>query len=89
MKTNISLKIKEIFMSTETIVYSVRIPPDLRRIMEEMKEVNWQEEIRTKIEELVREKNKQRLLAEARELRAEMKGETKASELIRVDRDER
>lgn len=76
-------------MSTDTIVYSVRIPPDLRKMMEEMKEVNWQEEIRTKIEELVRDKNKQRLLAEAREMRAEMTQEISASELIRADRDER
>jgi len=76
-------------MSTDTIVYSVRIPPDLRKMMEEMKEVNWQEEIRTKIEELVRDKNKQRLLAEAREVRAEMTREISASELIRADRDER
>jgi hypothetical protein len=76
-------------MSTETVVYSVRIPPNLRKMMDEMKEVNWQEEIRTKIEELVRDKNKKRLLAEARELRAEMTREISASELIRADRDER
>lgn len=76
-------------MSTDTIVYSVRIPPNLRKMMEEMKEVNWQEEIRTKIEELVRDKNKQRLLAEAREVRSEMTREISASELIRADRDER
>jgi hypothetical protein len=57
--------------------------------MEEMKEVNWQEEIRNKIEELVRDKNKERILAEARSVRAEMKGVVKASELIRADRDER
>lgn len=76
-------------MSTETVVYSVRIPPGLRKMMDEMKEVNWQEEIRTKIEELVRDKNKKRLLAEARELRAEMTREISASELIRADRDER
>jgi hypothetical protein len=76
-------------MSTETVVYSVRIPPNLRKMMDEMKEVNRQEEIRTKIEELVRDKNKKRLLAEARELRAEMTREISASELIRADRDER
>ncbi len=76
-------------MSTETVVYSVRIPPNLRKMMDEMNEVNWQEEIRTKIEELVRDKNKKRLLAEAKELRAAMTREISASELIRADRDER
>jgi len=76
-------------MSTGSVVFSVRISQDLRNTMEEMKEVNWQEEIRNKIEELVRDKNKERILAEARSVRAEMKGVVKASELIRADRDER
>lgn len=80
---------KEDTMSTGSVVFSIRIPQDLRRTMEEMKEVNWQEEIRMKIEELVREKKKERILAEARSVRAEIKGGGKASELIRSDRDER
>lgn len=88
-KTIISSINNRDIMSTGSVVFSVRIPQDLRRMMEEMKEVNWQEEIRMKIEELVREKNKERILAEARSVRAEMKGGGRASELIRADRDER
>jgi uncharacterized UPF0146 family protein len=74
-------------MSTKT-VYSIRIPAELRKIMEEMKDVNWQEEIRRIVEELVKNKNKERLLAEARELRKNMRA-ISAAELIREDRDAR
>ena len=61
----------------------------LRKMMEEMKEVNWQEVIRTMVEELVKDKSKERLLAEAKEIRKEMKVDVSAAELIRVDRDAR
>jgi len=75
-------------MSTKT-VYSIRVPVKLRKMMEEMKEVNWQEVIRTMVEELVKDKSKERLLAEAKEIRKEMKVDVSAAELIRVDRDAR
>jgi len=75
-------------MSTKT-VYSIRVPVELRKMMEEMKEINWQEEIRRKVEELVKNKNKERLLAEAKEIRKGMKMEVSAAELIREDRDAR
>jgi len=75
-------------MSTKT-VYSIRVPVELRKMMEEMKEVNWQEEIRRMVEELVRNKSKERLLAEAREIRKSMKAEVSAAELVREDRDAR
>lgn len=58
-------------------------------MMEEMKEINWQEEIRRKVEELVKNKSKERLLAEAKEIRKGMKMEVSAAELIREDRDAR
>ena len=58
-------------------------------MMEEMKEVNWQEVIRTMVEELVKDKSKERLLAEAKEIRKEMKVDVSAAELIREDRDAR
>ena len=61
----------------------------LRKMMEEMKEVNWQEVIRTMVEELVKNKSKERLLAEAKEIRKEMKVDVSAAELIRADRDAR
>jgi len=75
-------------MSAKT-VYSIRLPVELRKMMEEMKEVNWQEEIRSVVEELVRNKSKERLLAEAREIRKSMKAEVSAAGLMREDRDAR
>jgi len=75
-------------MPTKT-VYSIRVPVELRKIMEEMKEINWQEEIRKVVEELVKNKSKERLLAEAKKIRKDMKVEVSASELIREDRDAR
>ena len=75
-------------MSTKT-VYSIRVPVELRKMMEEMKEVNWQEEVRRVVEELVRNKSKERLLAEAKEIRESMKAGVGAAELIREDRDAR
>lgn len=74
-------------MSTKT-VYSVRVPKEIRELMKEMEDVDWQEEIRTVIEELVRKKSKERLLFDAKKLRKEMKA-INAAELIREDRDAR
>ncbi len=79
-------KCKHNIVSTK-IVYSIRIPVELRRRMEEMKEINWQQEIGSTIEELVKNKNKERLLAEAKELRKNMKAKASAAGLIREDRD--
>jgi len=72
-----------------TTVYSIRIPQELRKMMEEMKEINWQEEIRRAVEELVRNKNREKLLAEAKEIREDMKISVSSVELIREDRDAR
>ncbi|RCV65008.1 hypothetical protein C5S53_05965 [Methanophagales archaeon] len=57
--------------------------------MEELKEINWQEEIRRLVEELVKTKSKERLLADAKEIRKAMKADVSAAELIRADRDGR
>jgi hypothetical protein len=57
--------------------------------MEERKEINWQEEIRRLVEELVKNKSKERLLADAKEIRKAMKADVSAAELIRADRDGR
>lgn len=55
-----------------------------------MKDINWQSDIRQAVEELVREKRRQILLKEARELRQATKNiGISASELIREDRDAR
>lgn len=75
-------------MSTKT-VYSIRVPVELRKTMEELKGINWQEEIRQLVEELVKNKCKERLLAEAKEIRKDMKADVSAAELIREDRDAR
>jgi hypothetical protein len=71
-------------------VYTVRIPAEVRQMMDEMKDINWQSDIRIMIEELVQEKRRQKLLAEASEIRKGTKNiGISASELIREDRDAR
>jgi hypothetical protein len=76
-------------MST-SCVYTVRIPEEVRKMMDEMKDINWQSEIRQSVVELAKEKKRQKLLAEARELRKGTKNlGISASELIREDRDAR
>ena len=75
-------------MSTKS-VYSIRVPEGLRQMMKEMNEVNWQEEITRLVEDLVKSKRKERLLAEAKELREKMTVEVSAGELLREDRNAR
>lgn len=75
-------------MSTKT-VYSIRVPSELRKMMEEMGEINWQEEIRHFLEEFIKNKNKKKLLARAKALRRDMKSGESGAELIREDRDAR
>ena len=59
-------------------------------MMDEMKDINWQSDIRQTVEELVRERKREKLLAEARELRKGTRNiGISASELIREDRDAR
>lgn len=75
-------------MSTKT-VYSIRIPVKFRKMMEEMDDINWQEEVREHTIKLIQEKSKERLLKEAENLRKQMKMDEKAAKLIREDRDAR
>lgn len=71
-------------------VYTIRIPAEVRQMMDEMKDINWQSDIRQAVEELVREKRRHNLLSEARELRrATTNIGVSGSELIREDRDAR
>ncbi len=59
-------------------------------MMDEMKDINWQSDIRQVVEEPVREKRRHILLTEARALRKTTKNiGISASELIREDRDAR
>jgi uncharacterized UPF0146 family protein len=74
-------------MSTKT-VYSIRVPEEIRELMKEMEDVNWQELIQTMVEELVKKKRKEKLLLEAEQVRKDMKS-INAAELIREDRDAR
>ena len=71
-------------------VYTIRIPAEVRKMMDEMKDINWQSDIRQAVEDLVREKRRNKLLSEAAEMRARTKNiGVSASELIREDRDAR
>ena len=73
-----------------TAVYSIRLEDSTRQMMDEMTDINWQSEIRAMVEDLVREKKKQRFLAEARKLRQKMKTiGVSAADMIREDRDAR
>ncbi len=78
------------YIMTTSCVYTIRIPAEIRQMMDEMKDVNWQSDIRHAVEDLVRERKRQKLLAEAREIRKGTKNiGVSASELIREDRDAR
>ncbi|MEN6592558.1 MAG: hypothetical protein ABFC12_04865 [Methanobacterium sp.] len=57
--------------------------------MDEMEDVNWQEEIRKVTLELIKEKNKKRLLNESKEIRKAMENDIESAALIREDRDAR
>jgi hypothetical protein len=55
-----------------------------------MKDVNWKSEIRQAIEDLVRERRREKLLSDAGEVRKKtMNIGISASEMIREDRDAR
>jgi hypothetical protein len=59
-------------------------------MMDEMNDVNWQAEIRQSVERMVREKKKQKLLEEAKELwKDQIPNKVGAAEMIREDRDAR
>jgi len=75
-------------MST-TSVYSVRIDTRVRKIIEEINDPLWQEEIRTLIEQSARKKRKAQILARAREAHRAQKEGLPAAESIRADRDAR
>jgi len=72
---------------SKTTVYSIRIPVELRKLMDGV-DVNWQEEIRKAIEQRLRKEIRKKMLKEARELRKRTK-RISSAELIREDRDAR
>jgi len=67
-------------------VYSIRIPRKLRETLNQLREVDWQEEIRRFLSGRAREEHLRRLLKEAKEHRSKMGREISAAQLIREDR---
>ncbi len=73
-----------------TSVYSIRLDEQVRRMMDDTPDVDWQAEIRQAVERMVREKKRQRLLADVKELRKHQKpNRIVAAAMIREDRDAR
>jgi len=75
-------------MSTKS-VYSVRIDPGIRKMMEKMGDLDWQERIRQLIEETVRRERKEMILAKARQAQRDVQAGPSAAAMIRDDRDAR
>lgn len=72
---------------TESAVYSIRIDPRIRSLMEEMKDEDVQGDIRSLIELYVKRKRKEQLLQKATEICSHMISGPDAVSLIREDRD--
>ena len=76
-------------VSIVSCVISLRIPKSLRKALDELG-VDWREEVRGYLKELVRRRKRQALLEMAGKLRKSIGAEgTEASMLIREDRDGR
>jgi len=75
-------------MST-TSVYSIRIDARAKKIIDEIDDPSWQEEIRAIIEQSARKKRKVQLLASARQAHHSMRKGSPAAESVREDRDAR
>jgi len=73
-----------------TAVYSIRLESNVRRMMDEMGDVDWQAEIRQMVETIVRAKKKKRLLARAEaRWQEQVTNDKGAALMIREDRDAR
>ncbi len=76
-------------MSTSS-VYSIRLPDNICKLMKNMDDVNWPDEIREIVERTVKEKAMERLLARAEARGKRLKKIDKSVvEMIREDRDAR
>jgi hypothetical protein len=75
-------------MSTKS-VYSVRIDSRVRKMMEEMGDLDWQEKIRRLIEDSVRKERKDMILARAKRACRDQPAGPPAAAIIREDRDAR
>jgi hypothetical protein len=75
---------------SSSYVYSIRLRDDVRRMMDEMDDINWQTEIKRLVEADIRERKKQRILARAEQRMKEMvPNKVGAATMIREDRDAR
>jgi len=75
-------------MST-TSVYSIRIDSRIRKMIDELDDPAWQDEVRTFIERSIQRRRKAQLLARARETHRFLGEGPSAADLIREDRDAR
>lgn len=71
----------------ESAVYSIRIDPRIRSLMEELKDEDLQADIRYLIELYVKRKRKEQLLQKATEICSHMSSGPDAVSIIREDRD--
>ena len=74
---------------SSTSVYSIRIDSRVKKMIEEIPDRNLQEEIRTLIEQAVKRKRKEQLLAQARERQQVLPSGMPAAQAVREDRDAR
>ncbi len=74
---------------SSTSVYSIRVDTRVRKMIEEMPDLNFQTEIRSLIEQLVKTKRKDYLLSKARENQHLRITGITAEQAIREDRDAR
>ena len=74
---------------SSTSVYSIRIDSRVKKMIEEIPDRNLQEEIRTLIEQAVKRKRKEQLLAQARERQQVLPRGMPAAQAVREDRDAR
>jgi uncharacterized membrane-anchored protein YjiN (DUF445 family) len=73
-----------------TSVYSIRLEKEIRQMMAEMDDVNWQTEIKQIVEKMIKERKKQRILARAQERwKDQVPNDRGAAVMIREDRDAR
>lgn len=82
-------KISIQYNMSSTSVYSIRIDSRVRKMIEEMPDQNWAEEIRTLIEQSVKKKRKEYLLSLARDNQNKQITGMSAVQAIRDDRDAR
>ncbi|MDG6926767.1 MAG: VapB-type antitoxin [Nitrososphaerota archaeon] len=68
-------------------VYSVRLPKELKKALEQLDDIDWQGETRAFLERKVREELRRKELADAKRLRDRMARALSSADLIREDRD--